>query len=137
MTITWPFLLMILHFSQIFLTDGFTFICRTIPFIKIVQNPFGLFRSPGDASLCQVINRHFNGYAIAGQNADIIHAKLAGNMGRYNMAVRQLDFEVGVGQSLKHRAFKLDHIILWQKNPSLLILICDTVIILLFQPRSD
>ena len=37
MTITRPFLLIILHFSQIFLTDGFTFICLYHSFLHNVS----------------------------------------------------------------------------------------------------
>ena len=36
----------------------------------------GLFCSPSDASLGQVINRNLNGDAISGQDLDIIHTKL-------------------------------------------------------------
>lgn len=50
MTITRPFLLMILHFSHMGFTDGLTF---------IVIAP-SLFRSPNDSALCQVIRRHFH-----------------------------------------------------------------------------
>ena len=78
-----------------------------------------LFCTPSDASLGQVINRNLDGHAISGQNFDIIHAKLAGDMGCYHMSVGKLDFEASVGQCLNDYAFKLDDIVLLcQKNPS-------------------
>ena len=33
-----------------------------------------LLCTPCDASLVKVIYRHFNGYAVTGQNSDIIHS---------------------------------------------------------------
>jgi hypothetical protein len=119
MTITLPFLLMILHFSQIFLTDGFTFIVSTIPFLLYLDSAI-LLCSPGNPSLGQVIDRNLDGYAIAGKNLDIVHTKLTRNMSRYQMAVRELDLEAGVGQCLNDGAFKLNDIIfLCQSNPLL------------------
>mgnify|MGYP000493337340 CR=1 FL=1 len=125
-TIIFPFLLMILHFSQIFLTDGFTFIVPTVPFLLCcgaapsVARTRGSFRTPCDASLCQVVNRHFNGHAVTGQYLDIIHSQLAGNMRCHHMSVRELDPEARVRERFHDHAFKLDDIILLcQNNPSL------------------
>ena len=102
---------MILHFSQIFLTDGLTFIGYQ-PFLN-------LFRTPGDTALIQVVNGNLNGHLVTGQNLDIVHSQLSGNMSRDNVLIRQLDLEVCVGQSLNDNAFKLNNIVLRQKNPSL------------------
>ena len=77
-----------------------------------------LFCTPSDASLGQVINRNLNGYAIAGQNFNIVHAKLSRNMGCYHMSVGKLDFEASVGQCLNDYALKLDDIILLCHNDS-------------------
>lgn len=78
-----------------------------------------LFCAPGNPSLGQVINRNLYGNAVTGQNFDIVHAKLAGNVRGYNVTVWQLHLKAGVGQCLNHRAFKLDNIfLLCQKNPS-------------------
>ena len=78
-----------------------------------------LFCTPRDASLGQVINRNLDGYAIAGQNFNIVHTKLSGNMSCYHMSIGKLDLEASVGQRLNHYAFKLDDIILLcQNNPS-------------------
>ncbi len=119
MTMTLPCLLMILHFSQIFLTDGLTFIGYQ-PFLN-------LFRTPGDTTLIQIVNGNLNGYLVTGQNLDIIHTQLSGNMGRDHVPVRQLDLEGGVRQSLNDDALKLNNIVLRQKNPSLHIGLCATV----------
>ena len=78
-----------------------------------------LFCTPSDASLGQVVDRNLNGYAIPGQNFDIVHTKLSRNMGCYHMSVGKLDLEASVGQCLNHYAFKLDDVILLcQNNPS-------------------
>ena len=112
MTITAPFLLMILHFSQIFLTEGLTFIGFTFPFVRL------LF-PPGDTALVQVIDRNLDRHGVARQNLDIVHSQLAGNVGSYDMPVRQFDFEDRVRKCLHNHAFKFDHIVLRQNNPSL------------------
>ena len=78
-----------------------------------------LFCAPGNASLGQVINRNLNGYAVTGQNFDIVHTKLAGNMCRHDVTVGQLHLEARVGQRLNDRTFKFNDIfLLCQKNPS-------------------
>ena len=98
-TITRPFLLMILHFSQIFFTEGFTFIFFTVPFCTPQWGCLVvcLFRSVSDASFVQVIHRHLDGHLVAQQNFDIIHADFAGNGGSDDMIIGKLNFESGVG----------------------------------------
>ena len=71
-----------------------------------------LFCTPGDASLGQVINRNLNGHAIAGENADIVHAQLTRDVGGHHVTVGQAHLEGGVGESLHNLAFKLNDIIL-------------------------
>ena len=112
---TLPFLLIILHLSQIFLTEGLTFTVLYLSF----QNIFLLF-SPGDATLGEVIDRDLNGYGITGENANIVHTKLAGNTRGHDMTVRQLDLEYGVRKCFQnHTVFKFHHVVLRQNNPSL------------------
>ena len=111
MTITLPFLFMILHFSQIFLTDGLTFILLYQPFLYLLC-------TPGYASLCQVVYRHLNGYAVTGQNSDIVYSQLSRNVRGHYVSVGKLYLEVGVGQSLNYRTLKFDNVILRQNNPS-------------------
>ena len=78
-----------------------------------------LFCSPGNASLGQVINRNLNGYAIPGQNFNIVHTKLSRNVGGHHVSVGKLHLEARVGQRLNDYAFKLDYVILLcQNNPS-------------------
>ena len=75
---------MILHFSQIFLTDGFTFIVFTMPFysymISLRAGVFtrkGLLRSPCDPSLGKVVDAYLDCYLVAWENLDIVHSELA------------------------------------------------------------
>ena len=107
-----------LAFLADLLNGWFYLHCSTIPFLLYLDSAV-LFRAPGNASLGQVINRNLNGYAIPGQNFNIVHTKLSRNMGCYHMSVGKLDLEASVGQSLNHYAFKLDDVILLcQNNPS-------------------
>ena len=87
--------------------------------------PFlNLFRTPGDATLVEVVNRNLNGHAVTGQNFDIIHTQLTRNMRRYDVLIGKLDLEGCVGQCLNDYAFKFNYIILSQNNPSLHCLMC-------------
>ena len=63
---------MILHFSQIFFTEGLTFIVY-LPFIMVC-----LFHAPGDAPLGQVVYRDLDGHLVTGQYSDIVHTELTG-----------------------------------------------------------
>ena len=74
-----------------------------------------LLCTPSDTSLVEVVNRNLNGHAVTGQYSDIVHSKLTGNMSGYDMPIRQLDLEGGVGQRLDYRTFKFNYIILWQE----------------------
>ena len=121
MTMILPFLLMILHFSQIFLTDGFTFICDYHAFLKIQV----LLGSPGDAALVQVVDRDFDGYAITGENADIVHAQLARDVSGHYVAVGQAHLEGSVGKSLHNLTLKFNDIILRHEEFPLLYLSCN------------
>ena len=107
---------MILHFSQIFLTDGLTFILLYHSFLNLL---YVLLCSPGYASLIEVVHRYLNRYLITRQYSDIIHSELARYMSCYYVLVRQLYLEGRVGQCLNYRAFKFYYIILRQNNPSL------------------
>ena len=102
---------MILHFSQIFLTDGLTFILLYQPFLILLC-------TPGYTSLCEVINRNLNGNAVTGQNSYIIHSELSRYMCSNYVLIGKLYLEGGVGQCLYDRTFKFDYVILWQNNPS-------------------
>ena len=96
--------------------------CSTIPFLLYSAI---LFCSPSDAALGQVIDRNLNGHTVTGQNFDIIHTKLAGNVGSHDVTVRQLDLEAGVRQCLNDCTFKLDNVVLLcPKNPSLTYFVC-------------
>ena len=74
--------------------------------------PFlNLFRTPGDTTLIQVVNRDLNGHTVTGQYLDIIHAQSAGDMSCYNMLIGQLHLEGCVRQCLDYDTFKFDYIV--------------------------
>ena len=95
--------------------------CRNQTFLTVFCNE--LFCSPGNATLGQVINRNLNGHTVTGQNLNIVHTKLTGNVSGHHMTVRKLHLKAGVGKCLNDRALELDNIVLLcQKNPSLTVL---------------
>ena len=61
----------------------------------------------GNATLGQVIGRQLNLYLVTGEDADVVLAHLAGDMGRDNVTIVELDAEHGVGQGVDHRAIHL------------------------------
>ena len=77
-----------------------------------------LLCTPGYAAFIEVVYRYLNGYAVTGQNSDIVHSELSRDMSRYYMLVGKLYLEGRVGQCLNYRTLKFDNIILWQNNPS-------------------
>ena len=109
---TFPFLLMILHLSQIFLTEGFTFTLEYRSFL-------GLFFPPGDTSFGEVVNRNLDRYRVTGKNLDIVHTQLARDVCGHDVAVRELYFEGCVRECFHNNAvFKFNQIVLSQNNPS-------------------
>ena len=77
-----------------------------------------LLSTPGNASLGEVVNRNLDGNAVTGQNSDIVHSKLSGNVSSHNVPIGKLHLEGSIGQSLNDRTFKFDNVILRQNNPS-------------------
>ena len=93
-----------------------------MPFFRVIRKI--LFCAPCDAALVQVVYRNLDGHLITGQNSDIVHTKLTGNMRLDDMSVGQLHFEVCVGHCFYHNTFKFNNIVLRQNNPSLLVCNC-------------
>ena len=103
-----------------------------LPFLSKIK----LLFSPGDTAFGKVIDRDLYGHGITGENLDIVHAKLAGNMCGHNMAVRQLYLENGIRKCFEHHAvLKFDHIVLRQKNPSLTVI--QNLVLVLVRPLSE
>ena len=126
---------MILHLSQIFLTDGLTFMLlyhtflfwcsvRTVFGYGIVQIPFfgeRSFCSPGDPALFEVVNRYLDRNPVSGKNTDIVHTKLSRNVSCNDMLIGKLHLEGGIRQRLDDRTFKFN-CVLRQNNPSVSVL---------------
>ncbi len=81
--------------------------------MKIVS---GLLCPPGDAPFGQVIDRNLNGHVVTGKNFDVIHSKLARNMGGHYVPVRQLDLKYGIRECLDHRTLEFDNVVFRQNN---------------------
>src|SRR5512142_1286715 len=67
----------------------------------------GLFEAIGDASLGEVIRRHFHHDLVAGQHADAVLAHLARGVGDDLMTVLKRHAECRVRQQFADGAFKL------------------------------
>src|SRR6267143_5231594 len=63
-----------------------------------------------DASLGQVVGGHLHGDRIAGQDADVVFAHLAGDVRGHDVAILQFHPESRIGQGLDDLAFHLDRV---------------------------
>ena len=79
-----------------------------------VRPPGLTLGSPGDSALCGVVDGYFHRDLITGQDLDIIHSELAGNMGRHDHVVRELYFERSVRQCFHDRTLEFNYVILRQ-----------------------
>ena len=85
--------------------------------LHFVTIPF-LFSTPGDSTLCKVIDGNLNGYLISRQYPYIVHSEFARNVGINDVSVGKLNLEVRIRERLKYNTLELYNIILRQKNPS-------------------
>ena len=60
-----------------------------------------------DAAFREVIGGHFDLYLVAGQDFDVVHAHLAGDMGDDLVSVFQFDAEHGVAEGFDDGSVKL------------------------------
>jgi len=116
MTITLPWRRITLHLSQMGLTLGLTFMVffflaglvhRVDP--RAVPYPAeGLLVAVNDAATGQVVRAQLDDHAILREDADVVLAHFARNMGKHPVAVGQLNSKHCVGQSFDYCAFDLD-----------------------------
>ncbi|ANR70703.1 hypothetical protein AXF19_06725 [Selenomonas sp. oral taxon 126] len=127
MTMTRPLRLMILHFSQIFLTDGLTFTAlasfrlltfkvQVDLFYSSTENPVwlvfsGLFEAICNTSTSQIVRGEFDGYLVARQNTDEVHAYLSGYMSEDDVSILKFDLEHRIGKLLDDSSLYLDDIL--------------------------
>src|SRR5580658_6179225 len=103
MTMTTPCRRMTLHFSQIALTLGRTFIALPVSF---PGRPTRSLVPVRDAPSAQVIRGDLHLHAITREDADPVHPHLARAVGQHLVAVLELDAEHGVGQRLDDRSLE-------------------------------
>src|SRR6267142_2230109 len=70
-----------------------------------------------DASARQIVGRQLNRHLVPGQDADVVHAHLAGDMSQSYMAVLQLHANRRVRQGLADLARHLDRLFLGHAPP--------------------
>ena len=136
MTCTRPWRRITLHFSHIFLTLGRTF-TAFVPFARTLPgtserscgpkpNPsdgsdpsdqtlacvqlWVLLVSIGDPTTSQVVRCQLNLDAITGENTDVMHPHLSGDVGQHFVAVFEFDAEHCVRQRLGDRSFQNDRV---------------------------
>ena len=76
---------MTLHFSQMGLTEGFTFMFR-----NLLTGDARLFRAPCDAAPRQIVGAHLECDSVSGQDANVVHPQLSGNVGQQDVAALTL-----------------------------------------------
>ena len=73
-----------------------------------------LLASPGDPALGQIIGRHLNGYLVTGQDLDIVHSELAGNMCQNGVSIANVNIEHSIRQCIDYDALNLDYVVFCQ-----------------------
>src|SRR5674536_361049 len=117
---------MTLHFSHIGLTDALTFIadpqlCARRSNCRSAPPPGGLVRPllepVRDPASAEVVGRKLHLDPVDGQDADVVHAHLAGDVGEHFVVVVEMHSEHRVGQRLDDLAFDLDGLFFVRHTP--------------------
>src|SRR3712207_4205114 len=137
MTITRPCRRITLHLSQIFFTDGWTFTGAAPHFSSRTPCASAQRRSlvpVDDATAGQVVGRELHDHAVLGQDADVVLAHLAADVGEHPVPVLQLDPEHRIGQRLDDATLDLDGPVLLRHAVHAL---PDSVVLVLTRPRVN
>jgi hypothetical protein len=81
MTLTTPCRFTTLHFSHRTFADAFTFMVKSFDSLESVYYP----------TTIEVVWGKFNQHLVPGQDPDVVHPYLAGDVGQHNVSVRQLN----------------------------------------------
>src|SRR5947209_10528648 len=104
MTRTVPWRRITLHFSHILFTEGRTFMRRSC---------FSWLLVPvGDATPAEVVGRELDLHPVAGEDPDVVHPHLPGDVCEHLVPVLELDPEHGVGQRFDDRPLDQDRVVL-------------------------
>ena len=109
MTITRPWRRITLHLSHILLTLGLTFI-SSVPLLTGLAGE--LLVPVGDPASAEVVGGQLHLHPIAGQDPDVVHPHLPGDVREHLVAVLELDPEHGVGQRFDDRSLDQDRVVL-------------------------
>src|SRR6185437_12438378 len=83
----------------------------------VAMPPAALLEAEGDTALAEVVGRHLDIDAIAGEHADAVLPHLARGMRQDLVIVVELDAEMRVRQQLHHRAGEFDEILFRHLRP--------------------
>src|SRR4051795_9560723 len=121
MTMTRPCRRITLHLSQIFFTYGWTFTGaapHSFRSCAVDRSPSALPSGPArtgcllvpvnDATAGQVVGRELHDHSVLGQDADVVLAHLAADVGEHPVPVLQLHPEHRVGKRLDDATLDLD-----------------------------
>src|SRR3954465_6896212 len=141
MTMTRPCRRITLHLSQIFFTDGWTFTGagphssdRAPSAVPGGEADRRLLVPVDDATAGQVVGRELHDHAVLGQDADVVLAHLAADVGEHPVPVLQLDPEHRVGQRLDDATLDLDGPVFLRHAVNAL---PDSVVLILTRPRVN
>src|SRR6516164_710031 len=103
---------MILQLRHICLTDAETFMVCSLAYSLMLKTRPGTYKSSlrpeHDASTTQIVRGQFNGHLVAGEDADVVHAHLAGNVTEHDVPVFQLHSKRSVRKILQNLALHLN-----------------------------
>ena len=91
-----------MQLRHIFLTDAATFM--VFSWIS--------FGAENDPRATQIVGRQLDGDLVAGEDADVVHPHLAGNVGKDFVSIFELDAEHRVGKWFNHYSLNEDRVVL-------------------------
>src|SRR6266498_3506229 len=114
---------MTLQRSQIFFTDGWTFIEPRLSHRGCRSRFRARFSSPSfvpvhDPAACQVVRRQLHQHPVPREDPDVVHPHLPRDVSQNVVPVFELHPEHGVGERLGDRSLDLDGVLLRQALPS-------------------
>ena len=71
-----------------------------------------LLSAEDDTALSQIVGRQLHGHLVAGEDADVVHAHLSGNVTEHMVPIFQLDPEGRIGKVFNHLPLHFNNVFL-------------------------